>query len=181
MKIYATPGNATQYTPKGDGSAAQRVMSYSWGTTTPIKTGPIPTEVSAATEKNKTGSRRVLLKVATTMPKTVVDMVAPASNGQSQMAPHKDLRIQTHLVVECDEDLVRQSAALADASEVPFGDMVAGQIIKDQLRAIVAMVLGVDSLPASIDAIPKDSPLYVGLLGLNPLDTVSGVYGKTTV
>lgn len=183
MIIYDRPANAVVLTPTGDGSSAQALMQWGLNGSLPdaVHTGLIPTEVSSATEKSKNGSRRTMIKVATTMPKSVVASFADFNSIGRPVLPGKDLRLQTHLVCECDEDLIRQTTALACAAgEGALDTIGVGQILAMQLRAIAAIVEGDKSVASATNLLPSNGTLVRGLLGLEPLDVVNGTYGKTT-
>lgn len=179
MKVYDKPANAVVLTPTGDGSSAQVLTSWNFGSgSDAVSTGLVPTEVTSATEKSKTGSRRTMIKVATTMPKSVIAELSGNATTKTPQ-PAKDIRLQTHLVCECDEDLIRQSTALASSASA-LDSVGVGQILAMQLRMIAAIVEGDKSVASATSVLPISGTLVRGLLGLEPLDVVNGTYGAST-
>lgn len=131
-------------------------------------------KAEASSELSKSGLRRVLLKVGTTIPGDQLATMLPTSaQGMYGQKNGVNLPISCHLVLT-----VPAAAFRADYDAYQGGGAI-GQIAAICTRAIVALVGSGESLSGSIEkpTATLTYPLCRGLLGGEPLDPVNGYYG----
>jgi hypothetical protein len=171
MKTYNTVGSAVNWTSAGP-QKAQTVRTFEFGRNGSISFSlALPVTTTAEATTNRGGIRRVMVKVATEINGRLLreQNIAGVTTGGEK------LPISAHFVITAPEVLAQQYASGgSDQRGVPA-------VLNFALRALFAMLLGsrwADDGSGEIVVTPG-SPIYNGLVGAEPLDTVNGSYGDS--
>lgn len=171
MKTYNTVGSAVNWTSAGP-QKAQTVQTFEFGRNGSISFSlALPVTTTAEATTNRGGIRRVMVKVATEINGRLLreQNIAGVTTGGDK------LPISAHFVITAPEVLTQQYASAGnDQRGIPA-------VLNFALRALLAMLLGnrwADEGLGEIIVNPG-APIYNGLIGAEPLDTVNGAYGNS--
>lgn len=167
---YADPATLTEWRPTGGPGEAITIASFRTAEGNNPLTVTLKAE--ASTELSKSGLRRVLMKVSTTVPTDECGCGSSTRTGGYPTKAGANLPISAHVVVTA------PAQALRFSKDNP-NDSSFGKVVEAVLRHLMAIV-GASYYTKDPDmALVTDpnSPVAAGLLGAEPLDVVSGAYG----
>lgn len=172
MKTHPTLNleTAQDWRPTGGPGEAIRIATFSAPGGQPIT---VTLKAEGSTELTKSGLRRVLLKVSTTVPTDECGLGSATAQGGFATKRGTNLPVAAHCVVTAPAQAFRFSKDNPNASAF-------ARIVETAVRNLVALMGGA----FFIEDIGHDwlnelsmSPVPTGLLGAEPLDPVAGDYG----
>jgi hypothetical protein len=183
MKTYPRSNDTqteTIWRPTGGPGEAIHIATFEAEAEEGVDANPMTVTLKAegSTELSKAGLRRVLLKVSTTVPQDQCGCASTALGSTSLTGTKAGMNIpvSAHCVI------MAPAAAVRFARDNPSGS-VFNKVVEAVIRHLLAILGGSYYGSASdniVDNGNTNNPILAGLLGAEPLDPVSGVYGVET-
>lgn len=172
MKTYAG-GETIEWKPTGGKNEAVHIATFQLPSNLGTITCTLRAEASA--ETSKSGMRRVLLKMSTTVPNSSFYLTGDHNMGAGgSVGKGVNLPISVHTVITAPSEAIRMSRDSAEVADT-FGTIVDTLIC--HLMALMGGSMFGNQPSGRISTDPQFA-VASGLLGSEPLDPVSGEYGN---